>query len=105
METQAVYERVGGNIKRAREHREVKQSELADALGVTRTVVTNMETGRQAVKVHQLLLIADVLDIPANELLQIDWEELKRSVAIDETGGLPESLASVVMQFQSRASR
>jgi transcriptional regulator with XRE-family HTH domain len=105
MELEAVYERIGGNIRRAREDRDVKQSELADALGVTRTVVTNMETGRQAVKVHQLLVIANVLGVGPDKLLAIDPATIWNTPVSNDATKLPENLASVVSQLQRRVGR
>lgn len=45
------------------------QKELADALGVTRTTVSNIERGRHRVFLDQVYIAASKLGIPIEELL------------------------------------
>lgn len=60
---------LGHNIKTAREHRGLRQEELADRLGLGRTSVTNIERGRQTLSVISLYKIADALGVQPWELL------------------------------------
>lgn len=53
---------LGGEIRRIRTNRGLTQQQLADKIGLTRTSVTNMEAGRQAINLVMLEKIADALD-------------------------------------------
>lgn len=59
---------VGLNIRRARLARRVKQSALADALGVKQAQVSKLETGLCALSLPQLEVIARALSVPVAEL-------------------------------------
>lgn len=106
MEKQAVYVKVGGNIRRAREERELNQSDLAELIGCARTSITHLETGRQGLQVHQLFQIAAALDVEPSELLDIgsEWKRL-RSGQDDVVRQLPGDLAAIVNTLQQRISR
>lgn len=60
---------LGERIREARERVGVKQDQLAQAVGLSRTSITNIERGRQGVQVYLLAQIAEVLGRPAAELL------------------------------------
>lgn len=53
----------------------MKQSELAERVGLSRTSVTNVEAGRQSLLVDQLLRFASVLDVHPAALLDMDVEQ------------------------------
>lgn len=105
MEKQAVYERLGGNIRRARECRELNQGELADLIGMTRTSITNLETGRQGLQVHQLLLIARALNMSVDDLLDESVIAGPRGDTASGLESLPGNLAAVVQSLQRRVAR
>lgn len=66
----ADFDRVlGKRIREARERAGVKQDQLAQAVGLSRTSITNIERGRQGVQAYLLTRIADVLGQRAAELL------------------------------------
>lgn len=60
---------LGKRIREAREGVGVKQDQLAQAVGLSRTSITNIERGRQGVQAYLLVRIADVLGKPPAELL------------------------------------
>jgi transcriptional regulator with XRE-family HTH domain len=60
---------LGKRIREARERAGVKQDQLAQAVGLSRTSITNIERGRQGVQAYLLTRIADVLGQHAAELL------------------------------------
>ncbi len=60
---------LGKRIRQAREAAGVKQDQLAQAVGLSRTSITNIERGRQGVQAYLLARIADVLGKPPSELL------------------------------------
>src|SRR4051812_34465742 len=103
MPNEAVYGRIGGNIRRVRKDRGLNQEDVARALDLTRTAVTNIETGRQGLQVHQLLIIADALSVTPQELLDlgsVSIREIGSSNAIPDN--VPQNLASILSRFQNR---
>jgi len=63
------YRALGQRIRDARKAKNLRQAQLATAVGLTRTSITNLETGRQPVAVHTLCKIADALGTTAANLL------------------------------------
>lgn len=60
---------LGDRIRGARQRVGVRQEQLADALGLSRTSITNIERGRQGVQAYLLVRIAEVLGRPVADLL------------------------------------
>ena len=60
---------LGARIRAARDRAGVKQEQLAQAVGLSRTSITNIERGRQGVQAYVLVRIAEILGQPAAELL------------------------------------
>lgn len=63
------YQAVGALIRQARERQGLTQTELAEAVGLGRTSLTNIELGRQRFLLHKLWEIARVLKIDITLLL------------------------------------
>lgn len=66
---------LGARIRKARERVGVKQEQLAQAVGLSRTSITNIERGRQGVQAYLLARVAEVLGRPAAELLPLPAAE------------------------------
>ena len=64
-----VYNVIGRNMSLFRQKRGLTQAELAEAISLSRTSVTNIENGRQKIMVHTLLEIALVLGASVTDLL------------------------------------
>jgi transcriptional regulator with XRE-family HTH domain len=67
-----LYVALGERIRRAREGHptgRMTQAELADAVQLERTSITNIEKGNQKIPVHMLYRLCDVLRIPVAETL------------------------------------
>ena len=64
-----LYLAIGLSIKHARAATDLTQEELAKAVGVLRTSITNIEAGRQRLPIDLLYDIADVLGVEAASLL------------------------------------
>ena len=60
---------VGANLRALRLSYTVKQTDLAERLGVQRAAVTRWEQGTRGLTVDMLLRIADTFGIPASRLL------------------------------------
>ena len=64
-----VYVALGGLIRARRERIGLTQGELARRVGMTRTSITNIESGRQKVQLHTLYDIAYALGMSPQVLL------------------------------------
>ena len=64
-----VTQRVGANLRRAREERGISQEELADRAGLHRTYVSGVERGVRNPTVVVLEKIAKALKVKASTLL------------------------------------
>lgn len=70
MVTADFYERLGARISEARRAKKgLTQERLATVIGLSRPSMVNIERGRQPLKVHQLVALADALGLAVAELL------------------------------------
>lgn len=69
--TSDFYKAFGHQLRSHRRRREMTQQKLADAAGVKRTSITNMEKGQQQVFLHQACAIAEILDVRPSDLLPV----------------------------------
>jgi DNA-binding XRE family transcriptional regulator len=65
----AVYREFGRRVRDSRTGSQITQDILAHQIGLSRTSVTNIERGRQAVLLHQVYDIARALDTTVQALL------------------------------------
>ena len=63
MRIEPLYREIGLRIAHARGRAGTTQQHLANAVGLTRTSVANIEAGRQRVMVHQLVAMASALGV------------------------------------------
>ncbi len=66
---ESIYPQVGQKMRKLRMERRLSQKDLAQAIGLSRTSVVNIERGRQKILLHTLYDIADVFEVPVTELL------------------------------------
>jgi transcriptional regulator with XRE-family HTH domain len=59
----------GQRLKAARKASNIGQEDLANALGLSRTSISNLEQGRQRVFLDQVYLMAERLQVPLADLL------------------------------------
>ncbi|GHF74120.1 transcriptional regulator with XRE-family HTH domain [Amycolatopsis bartoniae] len=80
-----LYVEVGIRVRNARKQAEWSQTGLGDAIGLTRSSVANIEAGRQHAPAHVIVLIAQTLKLPYDELLPSGEElnEIARASAPD----------------------
>jgi transcriptional regulator with XRE-family HTH domain len=69
MDPATFYAEVGRRIRALRAARGISQEELAAALSLSRTSVTNIERGRQRILLHILLEVCGILGADPMELL------------------------------------
>lgn len=63
------YEEVGARLKARREKIRMRQAELAESIGLSRTSVTNIELGRQRLFLDQFAKICRSLEIAPSEII------------------------------------
>lgn len=63
------YIRMGERLRIAREIRKLTQKETGDALAISQQAIARIETGRQGVNAHQLLLFCRLLHVSPNLIL------------------------------------
>src|SRR2546426_4071534 len=63
------YKLLGIRIADLRNASKLTQAELAERIGSARTSITNLEGGRQQMPLHQLLRIAEVLQVDLKDLI------------------------------------
>ena len=65
----ALYAAIGMAVREARQDRQMTQEQVAQAVGLTRTSIVNIEAGRQRLTIDTLYDIADALSIQAVSLM------------------------------------
>lgn len=63
---------IGTTIKRLRRDRNITQEQLAEYLGISTGAISQWECDRTAPDITQLPLLANIFDVSADELLEID---------------------------------
>jgi transcriptional regulator with XRE-family HTH domain len=63
-----LYAEFGTRLATARKRRKLSQAALGTLSGFSRTSITNIECGRQAVQLHHLYTFASVLGVAVDEL-------------------------------------
>lgn len=66
------------NIKTTRNIRNITQNEMADALGVNQTFISQLENGRRVPTLEMTERIADLLDCSIDGLLERDTKYITR---------------------------
>ena len=97
MEAQNLYKEVGNLIRRQRRALDLTQANLADALGISRGALANIETGRQHILLHQIYRFAAALNLNVHELLplanDVGLQELltigNRAIELGDSKDLP----------------
>ncbi|WP_025705870.1 helix-turn-helix domain-containing protein [Paenibacillus graminis] len=64
-----VYTETGKRIREARERKSLTQQELGDLVGLKRTSITNIESGRQKFMFHMIYEFSTALGVPLQELI------------------------------------
>lgn len=85
-----LYRLIGRNVRDARDAAGATQEDLAEAIGVTRTSITNLERGEQRPPLHRLLRLARSLEVSLTDLVP-SWSELEREMSERQLEGRPES--------------
>lgn len=86
---------VGRRIKQIRKSRSLKQDDLCEVLNLSRPAISNIESGRRNINLHQIKALADffsvsieTLGIKSNQIDTIDL--LERAKLIFENNTIPQ---------------
>ena len=60
---------IGSKIEEIRELKGITQNGLAESIGMSRPSIVNIEKGRQTIKLLRVYQIAEMLNVPLNDLL------------------------------------
>ena len=63
---------LGQNIKNFRKSKQISQIDLAVAVGIDRSYLSEIENGRRNLSVNILYAIADALEVKISDLLSMD---------------------------------
>ena len=68
-----IYQAIGARVRMIRETLGLDQGELAKRIHLNRTSVTNLEAGRQRIRMHTIEQLADALGTSPKNLLKGLW--------------------------------
>ncbi len=74
---------VGTNIRRLREDRGIKQSEIADLIGMHRSNYSKIETGQREISVAAVDKIAGFFNMTIDELVHLG-EDIPKEVSMED---------------------
>lgn len=77
---------IAGNVRAARAKLRLRQDDLADDMGWTRNMVTNLESGGRRVTLADAVTLCDALKVDLRELLLGADAETLRKLGIDRRG-------------------
>jgi transcriptional regulator with XRE-family HTH domain len=72
---------IGANILNYRKIQDLSQQQLADYLGITRELISLIETGKREISIANLNKLADLFGIELEELLEEDQSLKEANVA------------------------
>jgi len=98
-----LYRIVGRQLRERREELGLSQNKIADNVGLLRTSITNIESGRQKPPLHVLYSICLALKIEVAEVLPKTGDvELRKVIAVDvnnQTKQMPPKAAHLLEQM------
>ena len=80
MEYRELQRSLGQTIRDLRASRGYSQETFAHAVGLHRTYISDIERGERNVSLHNLVRIANTLDMPLSELLGMAERSLKQMI-------------------------
>jgi transcriptional regulator with XRE-family HTH domain len=69
IESEKIFSEIGLRVRGQREKTDLTQEELAERVGLTRTSITHIESGRQRIQIDTLYAIAEALKVEPITLL------------------------------------
>jgi transcriptional regulator with XRE-family HTH domain len=93
--TEEIYSRLGRRVRTRREQLRLTQADLSAKVGLSRASIANIESGRQAVLLHQFLALAEALTVPPMDLIP-------STQPAGNTPDLPEEVMKFVQTYRMR---
>jgi transcriptional regulator with XRE-family HTH domain len=90
------YKALGAAIRAQREQLGLTQGDLSKQLHLSRTSITNIERGRQRLLIDQFCLVAEVLHIERDALLENALRKDAQTTIPDEVADFVESVTEKV---------
>jgi len=78
------YTQIGVAIRALRRSRGLSQQQLADALGILRSSLTEIENGHRRLHIHELLQLTELFEVPVQALLNGVVQEQQREAMVVE---------------------
>jgi Zn-dependent peptidase ImmA (M78 family)/DNA-binding XRE family transcriptional regulator len=96
---------VGARIRRAREHRGLTQTDLADCIGTAQSTISLWEKGRRSPNLDELVALADALDLEIGSLFEESRPQRSRRVLLRAEATLRplDELAETIDDFANAA--
>lgn len=79
VDRELLYKQVGERLKRERQRQNMTQSEVAESIGLLRTSITNIESGRQQPPLHVVYDLCATLNVDFEALVPPWGEVLEKS--------------------------
>jgi transcriptional regulator with XRE-family HTH domain len=92
-----LYKRLGAQLRERRQLQGMSQIQLAKAVGLLRTSITNIEAGRHRLPIHVLYQLCQVLKIEVTALLP-------PSAEIEQAETVPMRIAGVTTEVSPKAA-
>jgi len=94
-----IYLAVGRMVRKGRESAGLRQDELAERVGLTRTSITNIEKGKQRIQIHTLYAIARALSLSPYALLPSILSTAGDEIVERDLGAEPAAVKQWVRQL------
>ncbi len=98
---QNIYASIGAAIRARRDTVGLTQAQVAEKAGLSRTTLTNIERGGQALLVHQLLDLARVLRVSPASLLP----STSSADVVQEREPVPDTIKALLNRLEEPSSR
>ena len=76
MTKEARMEKFGERVRVLRDNKGLSQKELADRIGMTRSIISTYETGQKMPTYGKLIKLADVLEVSTDYLLGVENDSI-----------------------------
>lgn len=106
MDEDEIYSDIANRLRAQRDRIGWTQARLADAAGLPRSAIANIEGGRQRIAVHHLLRISAAIGVAPSELLpETNIQEHNAPVLIAEEDNLNEAQKIEILKVIEETSR
>ncbi|HIV63008.1 MAG TPA: helix-turn-helix domain-containing protein [Candidatus Butyricicoccus avistercoris] len=87
-------------LKEARNKLNMKQSEVAKALGIDTSTYCGYETGKRSPDVLKIKRLSQILQVSADKLLDIKKEDISETIKVPETTSTEELLENFILSLK-----